>query len=354
MIGTKTAPSIGEGRLWQDRLALLRQGTRQGASFFLASKIGLLGVVVIALFGSLALAHPILLDTVWDAAVYDPVTGHDLALSAQPAPPSLRHPLGTDPLGRDVLSQLMYSARAELGLGVTAAAITVAIATLVGATAAYYGGLVDAFLMRLADLVILFPVVTFLVLLSALFEMSLMQLAIALGVLGGFGATAIIIKSQALAIKVKPYVEAAKAAGGGSLHIILSHLLPNLLPLSFLYMMFTVTNAIFAEAVLSFFGLLDVRMSWGIMIHTAQAEGYLLGGTQFWWLLVPAGLAITLLCTSFYLVGRGLDEVVNPRLRRRRSSLSLGCNTRADLTVDTLVNGQVGGSHPIETPAPER
>ncbi|MFQ6030576.1 MAG: ABC transporter permease, partial [Dehalococcoidia bacterium] len=86
------------------------------------------------------------------------------------------------------------------------------------------------------------------------------------------------------------------------------------------YMMFTVTAAIFSEAVLSFLGLLDIRMSWGIMIHTASTGGYLLGGTRFWWLIVPAGASITLLTSAFLMVGRGLDEVVNPRLRRQRDS----------------------------------
>ena len=93
-------------------------------------------------------------------------------------------------------------------------------------------------------------------------------------------------------------------------------MVPNLLPLSFLYMMFTVTSAIFSEAVLSFLGLLDVRMSWGLMIHTTESAGYLLQVGEYWWLIFPASLSITLLCSSFYLLGRSLDEVVNPRLRR--------------------------------------
>jgi peptide/nickel transport system permease protein len=93
-------------------------------------------------------------------------------------------------------------------------------------------------------------------------------------------------------------------------------MIPNLLPLSFLYMMFTVTTAIFSEAVLAFLGLMDVRMSWGIMIHTTESAGYLLQLGEFWWLVFPAGISITLLCSSFYLVGRAMDEIVNPRLRR--------------------------------------
>ncbi len=211
----------------------------------------------------------------------------------------------------------MFSARSEFFLGIIAALVTVGIATTVGALSAYFGGMIDTFFMRLADIIIMLPTISLLIVLTALFGLELWQLALVLGVLGGFGGTAIIIKSQALSIKVKPYIEAARVAGGGPFHIIFVHIIPNLLPLSLLYMMFTVTAAIFSEAVLSFFGILNIRMSWGIMINKASQGGYLLGGTDFWWLIVPAGASITLLCSAFYLVGRALDEVVNPRLRRR-------------------------------------
>ncbi|NPA92037.1 MAG: ABC transporter permease [Chloroflexi bacterium] len=265
----------------------------------------------------MALLHPILMRTVWDPSVYDPITGYDFEILRHPAPPSWRHLLGTDPLGRDVLSQLMYSTQTEFILGVVAALITVSIGTMIGAVSAYYGGIIDTLFMRLADLVIMLPFISILIVLSALFKLNMLKLALVIGILSGFGGVTVIIKSQALTIKVKPYIEAARVAGGGDWHIIFVHFVPNLLPLSFLYMMFTVTSAIFSEAVLSFFGLINIRMSWGIMIHTTQTAGYLLNVGQYWWLVIPAGLAITLLCSAFYLVGRALDEVVNPRLRRR-------------------------------------
>ena len=265
----------------------------------------------------MAISHPILMATIWDEATYHPVTGYAFDQTEQPAPPSWKHPLGTDPLGRDVLSQLLSSTSSEFILGLVAATVTVTIATMIGAVAAYYGGIVDTLIMRLADLVVSLPGLSLLIVLSALFDLNLFMLALLIGVLGGFGGSAIIFKSQALGISVKPYIEAARVAGGGRLHIILVHIVPNLLPLSFLYMMFTVTGAIFSEAILSYLGLLNIRMSWGIMIHTANTGGYLLGGTGYWWLIVPAGASITLLCSTFYLVGRALDEVANPRLRRR-------------------------------------
>ena len=297
------------------RLAL--RGLQEGWSIFLESRIGVVGLVVIIVFALMAVSHPILMATIWDDATYNPVTGYAFDQTEQPAAPSWSHPLGTDPLGRDVLSQLLSSTSSEFILGIVAALVTVSIATTVGAVAAYYGGLVDTFFMRLADLVVSLPGISLLIVLSALIDLNLFTLALVLGLLGGFGGTAIVLKSQALGITVKPYIEAAKVAGGGRFHIIFTHIVPNLLPLSFLYMMFTVTAAIFSEAVLSFFGLLNIRMSWGIMIHTASTGGYLLGGARYWWLIIPAGASITLLCSTFYLVGRALDEVANPRLRRR-------------------------------------
>ena len=304
-------------RLLLARVRMAGHSFRSGWTIYMESRIGVLALVIIGIFAVMAVAHPILMLTIWDAATYDPVTGYAFDQFEQPAPPNWRHPLGTDPLGRDVLSQLLWSTRSEFVLGITAALVTVAIATTVGAVAAYYGGLVDALFMRLADLIIALPGISLLIVLSALFKLNLFYLALVIGILGGFGGTAIILKSQALSIKVKPYIEAARVAGGGHFHIIFVHIIPNLLPLSLLYMMFTVTSAIFAEAVLSFLGLLDLRMSWGIMIHTANTGGYLMGGTRYWWLVLPAGASITLLCSAFYLGGRALDEVVNPRLRRR-------------------------------------
>jgi peptide/nickel transport system permease protein len=341
--------------LWRIRLKLAWKGLRKNWALFAENKIGIIGLVIIVLFAVMIPLHPLLMATVWDPKIYDPVVGYDeiymdkvvvetvtdpatqiqyeialldyyhldpklgdtLTILEQPAPPTRQHLLGTDPLGRDVLSQLMYSTFPEFILGILAAAVTVFIATTVGAVAAYYGGFIDTFFMRVADLIIILPFIPVLILLGALISLQLWHLALIIGILGGFGGTTLIIKSQALTVKVKPFIEAARVAGGSNPHIIFTHLIPNLMPLAFLYMMFTVTNAIFLEAVLSFFGLMDVNMSWGLMINVAQSQGYLLSGTRYWWLLIPAGAAITLLCTAFYLVGRALDEVINPRLRQR-------------------------------------
>lgn len=305
-----------ETPLWKVRLMLFWRGLKSNYNLFRQNPVGLIGLGIIVFFFLFMTAHPILMSTVWDPNVYHPVIGHDITIAYHPAPPSPTHLLGTDPLGRDVLSQLMWSTRSAFILGIITALITVTVATTVGAISAYFGGLVDSIFMRLADLIIMTPVITILIVISALIDLQLIHLALVLGLLGGFGGTTIIIKSQALTIKVRAYIEAARVAGGNDAHIITRHIIPNLMPLSFLYMMFSVTNAIFSESVLSFFGLLNIRMSWGLMIYTTSFSGYLLDFRR-WWLIFPASVSISLLCAAFYLVGRALDEVINPRLRKR-------------------------------------
>jgi peptide/nickel transport system permease protein len=308
--------AILEVPLWQVRLRLAWRSAKTNIALFAENPIGLVGLSIIIIFAIMASIHPLLLRTVWDPNMYNPITGYDISVPFHPSPPSATHLLGTDPLGRDVLSQLMFGTRTAFILGMIAALVTTLIGTSVGAVSAYYGGIVDTLFMRLADLIIMTPTITILIVLGSLINLEMVHLAVIIGLLGGLGGVTIIIKSQALTIKVRTYIEAARVAGGGHGHIIIRHIIPNLLPLSFLYMMFSVTTAIGIEAVLSFFGLLNIRMSWGLMIYTTSFSGYLLDIAK-WWLIFPASLAITFLCAAFYLVGRALDEVVNPRLRKR-------------------------------------
>lgn len=345
--------------MWRIRLRLFRRTFARNWGLFRENKMGMFGLVLIGIFALMAIAHPILMATVWDPAIYDPISGYDavvteytvvegepsdpaseidvatarlelnptidvgdvVSVPTQPAPPTFSgenpHFLGTDPQGRDIFSQLLYSTRAAFFLGAVAALTTVLIATTVGAIAAYFGKWIDGGLMRFADLILLMPLLPLLIVMSAALEINMVLLGMLIGILNGFGGVAIVLKSQALSIKVKSYIDAAKVAGGGDWHVIFRHIIPNVLPLSFLYMMFGVTEAIAIEATLSFFGLLNVPMTWGIMINTAQTQGYLLSGTSYWWLLFPAGLAVSFLAFAFFIVGRGMDEVINPRLRAR-------------------------------------
>jgi len=310
---------VGYQPLWRIRLKLWRKSLANNWAIFRKSVIGVIGLAIIIFFGIFGAFYPVYQVIMHNSFIYDPIAGYALDEPSNPAPPSWRHPLGTDPIGRDIMSQLMYSTPREFMLGVLAALISVFIGTLIGAISAYYGGFTDTFFMRTADVFMLFPFIATLIVLSAVMKLDIFKLALVLGILGGFGGITLILKSQALSVAVKPYIQAAKVAGGSNFHVIATHIIPNVLPISFLYMMFNVTGAIFSEAALSFFGLLNIRMSWGLMIHTTDTAGYLLGSSliYYWWLWLPPGLSVTALCAAFYLVGRGLDEVVNPRLRER-------------------------------------
>ena len=188
----------------------------------------------------------------------------------QPAPPSSKHILGTDSLGRDVFSQIMEGSQVAFLLGLLSATLGVGISTLLGTIAAYFGGRVDAYLMRQSDLVLMLPSLPLLFIISAFAELKVWHLAIVLGVIGGLGGSVITIKSQALQVKVKPFVDSARITGGSKLKIMFSHVLPNVAPLALLFMVFSVTGAIASESVLSFLGLLNIDMSWGLMISFAN------------------------------------------------------------------------------------
>lgn len=349
---------VPEEPLWRIRLRLWGRSMRKNWEIFSRNRLGIVGLVFVGFFGVLAILHPILMNTVWadEHHIYDPIVGADsvvidktvvpdgevtdpltqmsfteamifgeifpeegqvIPVPQAPAPPNSDHLLGTDPFGRDILSQLMKSSQAAFTLGVIAALSAVVIATMVGSIAAYYGGWIDSGLMRLADLILLLPLLPLLIVVGSFYDIGLLELGLLIGILSGLGGTAIILKSQALSVKVKPFNDAARVAGGTNWHIITRHIIPNVLPLSFLYMMFEVTGAIFLEATLSFFGLLTIPMSWGIMINTSHTQGYTLRGIEAWWLLLPAGLSVTLFAAGFFLIGRAMDEVVNPRLRAR-------------------------------------
>jgi len=324
-----------------------------GWKVFSRNRVGMIGLGLVVGFALMALAQPLLLLTVWDPQVYDPVVGyaattadlevvevvtdasrqidlvrtrlrHDPAaevgdvvtVALQPAPPSWRHWLGTDALGRDVLSQLMFGTRTAFTVGVVAALVSVVSALLIGAIAAVVRGSLDGLLMRAVELFLVVPALPLLIFVGTLFDAGPVTIGVIVGLASGLGPTAIVLRAHALTIAAHPSIEAARVCGARTWRIVATHVVPGLMPLAMLSAMFTVAAAIGTEAVLSLFGLVSVSMSWGVMINLADAGGYLTHGFAYWWLLLPVGAAVTLLSAAFYLVGRGIDEVVDPRLRR--------------------------------------
>ena len=235
-------------------------------------------------------------------------------LSPGTYPSGNRYILGTDYEGHDILTWLVFGTRAELMVGVTAAFFAVVVGTIVGLVAGYYTGLIDDLLMRATDVVLALPGLVIILLFAAVFGPSLLNIIIIIGILSWAGI-ARVIRSVTLSLKERAFIDAAIVSGASESRLIFRHIAPNVLGYTFLYMTFTISGAIVTEAILAFLGFGDINfVTWGMMLQFLQISGHTLNAP--WWLL-PPGLAITLLCLSFYLIGRAFDEVVNPRLRRR-------------------------------------
>lgn len=273
--------------------------------------LGLVGLSILVFFVLMAVFAPILPRM---SDVYDPVKGMDPEILGT-SRPSSRHPLGTDAWGGDILSQLMHGARTALVVAVVAATTSVAIGTAIGLVSGYYAGWVDAFLMRLVDVMLTLPLIPLVLIISAAIgRLSIWGVVLLIGFLG-WPAVARVIRAQALSLRARDFVQSARAYGASDARIILRHIGPAVLPLSFVYMSFAANGAIFLEAALSFLGLGDPNtVSWGMMLQWCFKTGNTFRA-PYW--MLPPGLSISALCFSFYLIGRGLDEIVNPRLRRK-------------------------------------
>jgi peptide/nickel transport system permease protein len=317
--GTEPLPKLRRSP-WQrfkTRMWLTSRRLKVDWLVFSQSKLAVLGVIIIVTFGILALLHPILIRTVWPRAIYDPVTGFDLEVFPHPALPSSRHLLGTDTLGRDVLSMLLAATTPTFVVGLTAALTTAIIGTTLSVLAAYFRGPVDTVITNMADVFLLFPAPIIMVIIGARFrDLSPFALGFIYGLVTGAGPTVIVMRAHALQVVSRPYMEAAKLAGGGSIHMMVKHMLPAMMPLAALQMMIAVTGAVVADGFISFFGLTRTVSNWGTLIYDAFVYGNIGATTEkLWWMLLPAAIFFSLFALGFYLVSRGLHRVASPTIR---------------------------------------
>jgi peptide/nickel transport system permease protein len=267
----------------------------------LLRKAAVFGLLLIVLFTGLALLAPLI-------APYDPIAQSWANVRKAP---SLAHWLGTDEVGRDVLSRLLYGARASLMAGGISIAIALSIGAPLGMIAGYLGGLVDALLSRLTDAMLAIPFLILAIALAAFLGPSLGNAMIAIGV-----STAPIFvrltRAQVMTVKVEDYVEGARAVGNPRWRIAIVHILPNIVPALLVQATLSIAAAIIAEASLSFLGLgqQPPAPSWGSMLNSAQR--FLASAP---WLAIWPGIAIFLTVLSFNLVGDGLRDALDPRRR---------------------------------------
>lgn len=273
------------------------------------SREGVVGLVALGVFVAVALLAPVLVDP-------ENLEVVNTTSNQQWASPSEFPPLGTDSYGRPIWDQVVYGSRISLLVGIAATIIAIVIGTVVGVVAGYFGGWTDSTLSRLTEWFLVIPFLPLAIVLAAILGPSVRNIVLVIGITS-WPTTARLIRAQVLTLKQRLYVERSRALGGSGRHILGKHILPNVTPLVLANATLTVPIAILSETALAFLGLGDPSaVSWGQMLDEAFSAGAL--GREAWWWYLPPGLCVIAVVLAFTLVGRALEEVLDPRLRERR------------------------------------
>ena len=289
-----------------------RLSSRRVRSSSLGFMLGLRSALV---DNSLALGIVIIAFIVLLAIFADKLTPYKpLDMIGEPLqPPSRMHLLGTDDMGRDLLTMVVYGSRVSLLIGVLAAILATAIGTIIGLLSAVIGGKLDVLISRSIDFVISLPYLAVALAILAFLKPSIWVIVVVIAALG-WVTPAKVVRTSTLTVLGMPYVEAAYALGSSKLWIVWKHVLPGVKPFILSSMVLNVRSAILFEASLSFLGMGDPsHVSWGtILFYARRAGAFMLGA---WWWIIPPGLMIMLTVLGFTLIAIGLDRVLNPRLR---------------------------------------
>jgi peptide/nickel transport system permease protein len=227
--------------------------------------------------------------------------------------PSWRHPLGLDDGGIDMVTLLMWGARISLVVGFAATVVSMAIGGAVGVAAGYFGGKVDAVLMRITDYFLVIPDVPLMIIVAAIWGPSLFHIVIVIGILLWTG-TARVLRAQVKSVRERVYVKRARALGAKHSRVVMRHIVPQIAPLLVANTVLTVAVAVFDETALSFLGLGDPnQVSLGKLIENAFNRAAISAGA--WWAIVPPGVLVALIILACSLIGGSLEDALNPRLR---------------------------------------
>jgi peptide/nickel transport system permease protein len=308
------------GQLRAERWRLRLAGIRSFARRFASHPAGVVGIVIIVIFGVMAIAPELIAGPFERAS-----RPSGLPLEA----PSSAHILGTDEQGRDVLNLVVHGARISLMVGLLASAITIILGAGIGIIAGFFGGRTDTILMRITDFFLILPTFVLALVLAPIIidvfgggteilgiRMTLVAIIIVIG-LTSWASTARIIRAQALSIKERAFVDRARVIGAGPSRIMIRHILPNVMSLIVANTVLVIASSILTETTLSFVGLGDPQSpTWGTTLHYAQVTGA--PGSGAWWYTASPGVAIVLVVLAFTLIGNALDDTLNPKLKARR------------------------------------
>ncbi|MCI0581505.1 MAG: ABC transporter permease [Chloroflexi bacterium] len=317
MIGGGTAGAAGSGEVrapsqWRFVRGFLARYARR--------RDGMLGLVILVFFSVLAIAPELFVGPLETAVT---ATGGLLK------PPTAGFPLGTDHVGRDVLNLTVHGARVSMVIGLLATVVAVVIGAVIGVVAGFVGGRVDGALMRITDFFLVLPTFVLALVLTPIVQdvvgsgsreilgirMTLIVIIVVIGVTS-WASSARIIRGQTLSLRERAFVDRARVIGSGPGHIMVKHILPNVVNLIVANAVLVFAGAVLTETTLAFVGLGDASQpSWGKLLE--QARTYGAPGLLAWWDFVPPGLCIVLVVFAFTLVGGALDDLLNPRRRAR-------------------------------------
>jgi len=305
----------------REKLELLRKNAAKTWKIFRKNRPGMLGVVMLVAFLALAVFSPqimVLLSWIggWDVA-YDPFY-KDLTVPSE-SPPSPEHWLGTDSFGQDILARLIYGTRVSLLVGMVATVVSMGLGAAVGLLSGYWGGVRDEVLMRITDVFLVIPWLALMIVFAAVLPggATVTKVVIVIGITG-WSSTARIVRAQVFSLKERAFIERARAIGSSDYHIVRKHIFPNVFPLMFANAILTIALSILSESTLSFIGLgpdSSKVVTWGNLLEDADNVFAIQQGL-YWWVVAP-GLMIVFVVLSFTFIGYALDEIFNPKLRRR-------------------------------------
>jgi peptide/nickel transport system permease protein len=263
---------------------------------------GLIGHMILAVFVLGTLLAPF-------------IAPHDPWVRTQPMlRPTTEHLLGTNDIGQDILSELIYGARISLLVGFAAALLATVLGIVIGIIAGFSKGLMENVLMGISDIFLVIPALPLIILFAVYLGPNLWNIIVIIGILS-WPSTARVIRSQALSIRESGYVESSRALGANELWLMWCHVLPNLIPIIMAKFVLTVAFALLTEASLSFIGLGDsVAKSWGMTLHYAFGRGGFIRG--LWWWYLPPGLCIALCILALMLISFSIEGMSDPRLKR--------------------------------------
>jgi len=327
----KPSPSRGRSTMsflaepTREKVRLYVKKMREIWHIFRGNRIGMTGFAILVFFVLMAAFSP---QFMWVMSLVSDLGNHPWHTVYTPFEPtgdgvmrdsSWEHWMGTDQLQRDILSRTIYGSRVSLIIGLVASAVSMGLGTLIGLLSGYWGGWRDEVLMRLTDVFLVLPWLVLMIILATLLPggPSVGKVVFVIGITG-WSSTARIVRAQVLSLKERIFIERARAIGSSDFHIVRKHIFPNVFPLVFANAILTVAISILSESTLSFIALgppPSEVVTWGNILYDASSHNAMING-MYSWIVIP-GLCIVFVVLAFTFIGYALDEIFNPKLRKR-------------------------------------